>query len=98
MTELNRSSLYNLVWSLLEKELGDTVKTDALTDQICDAAFAGDGRMKPLPDDLHLEIFWRVAVTSSLEGQGEPYQIFARRLYHYLAGTYDHTTPQTDKQ
>ena len=48
--------------------------------------------MKPLPDKEQLEIFWRVAVTSAIEGQGEPYEIFARMLYHYLAGTYDDIT------
>jgi hypothetical protein len=46
--------------------------------------------MKPLPDKDHLRIFWQVAVTSAIEGQGETYEIFANSLYHYLAGTYDH--------
>lgn len=46
--------------------------------------------LKPLPDDDHLRIFWQVAVTSAIEGQGEPYKIFATSLYHYLVGTYDH--------
>ncbi len=48
--------------------------------------------MKPLPDKDRLRIFWQVAVTSAIEGQGEPYEIFARSLYHYLIGTYDHIT------
>jgi hypothetical protein len=46
--------------------------------------------IKPLPEKDHLRIFWQVAVTSAIEGQGEPYEIFARQLYHYLVGTYDH--------
>jgi hypothetical protein len=47
-------------------------------------------KMKPFPEKDHLRIFWQVAVTSAIEGQGEPYEIFARQLYHYFAGTYDH--------
>jgi len=46
--------------------------------------------MKPLPEKDHLRIFWQVAVSSAIEGQGKPYEIFARQLYHYFAGTYDH--------
>ncbi len=46
--------------------------------------------MKPLPDKQRLRIMWQVAVTSAIEGQGESWEIFARQLYHYLAGTYDH--------
>ncbi len=33
----DRDSLYNYVYFVLEKELGDTIQTDELTDQICDA-------------------------------------------------------------
>ena len=33
----DRDSLYNYVWITLEKELGDCVHTDYLTDRICDA-------------------------------------------------------------
>ena len=33
----DRDTLYNYVWDTLEKELGDTTKTDYLTDRICDA-------------------------------------------------------------
>ena len=33
----DRDSLYNYIWGTLEKELGDTIKTDYLTDCICDA-------------------------------------------------------------
>ena len=39
---------------------------------------------KPLPDDQRMRIMWQVAVTSAIEGQGEPYAIFARLLYDYL--------------
>ena len=46
--------------------------------------------MKPLPDKEELRIFWTVAVSSALEGQGESWEIYARMLYHHLAGTYDH--------
>jgi hypothetical protein len=46
--------------------------------------------MKPLPDKDHLRIFWQVAVSSAIEGQGESWEIFAKSLYHYFAGTYDH--------
>ena len=46
--------------------------------------------MKPLPDKDELRIFWTVAVSSALEGQGESWEIFGRMLYHHLAGTYDH--------
>jgi hypothetical protein len=46
--------------------------------------------MKPLPDNKQLDIMWRVAVTSAISGQGKPYEIFARMLYHDLHGTYDH--------
>lgn len=44
----------------------------------------------PLPSEDRLKIMWRVAVTSALEDQGETWSIFARLLYHHLAGTYDH--------
>ena len=33
----DRDTLYNYIWFTLEKELGDCVKTDYLTDRICDA-------------------------------------------------------------
>ena len=46
--------------------------------------------MRELPDKDRLRIMWQVAVTSAIEGQGELYEIYARQLYHYLAGTYDH--------
>jgi hypothetical protein len=46
--------------------------------------------MKPLPDKDHLRIFWQVAVSSAIEGQGETWEIYARMLYHHLNGTYDH--------
>lgn len=36
-TMFDRDSLYNYIWFTLEKELGDCVKTDYLTDRICDA-------------------------------------------------------------
>ena len=43
--------------------------------------------MKPLPDKKRLRIFWQVAVTSALEGQGESYEIFAGMLYRYITET-----------
>jgi hypothetical protein len=43
--------------------------------------------MKPLPDKTRLRIFWQVAVTSALEGQGETHEIFAGMLYRYLTDT-----------
>ena len=46
--------------------------------------------MKPLPNKEELRIFWQVAVTSAIEGQGETWEIYAKMLYHHLAGTYDH--------
>ncbi len=33
----DRDTLYNFVWDVVEKDLGDTIRTDELTDQICDA-------------------------------------------------------------
>ena len=33
----DRDTLYNYIWGVLEKELGDNTKTDYLTDRICDA-------------------------------------------------------------
>lgn len=43
--------------------------------------------LKPLPDSKHLRIFWQVAVTSAIEGQGEAYLIYTRLLYQYLTDT-----------
>jgi hypothetical protein len=43
--------------------------------------------MKPLPDKARLRIFWQVAVSSALEGQGETHEIFAGMLYRYLTDT-----------
>jgi hypothetical protein len=43
--------------------------------------------MKPLPDKQSLRIFWQVAVTSAIEGQGEAYEIYGRLLYQYLTDT-----------
>jgi len=43
--------------------------------------------MKPLPDKERLRIFWQVAVTSALEGQGESHEIFAGMLYRYITET-----------
>ena len=54
--------------------------------------------MKELPDRERLEIMWRVAVTSAIEGQGEAYEIYGKLLYRYLTNTqpfytlYDETT------
>jgi hypothetical protein len=33
----DRDSLYNYIYYVVEAELGDTVRTDYLTDRICDA-------------------------------------------------------------
>ena len=41
--------------------------------------------LRMLPSKDRLEIMWRVAVTSALEGQGEPYMIYAVLLHNYLA-------------
>lgn len=46
--------------------------------------------MKEMPDDELLDIMWRVAVTTAISKGGKSYELFARQLYHYLAGTYDH--------
>ena len=43
--------------------------------------------MRPLPDKKRLRIFWQVAVSSMLEGQGESYEIFAGMLYRYITET-----------
>jgi hypothetical protein len=43
--------------------------------------------MKPLPDKTRLRIFWRVSVSSALEGQGESHEIFAGMLYRYITET-----------
>ena len=40
MTDFPRfdsDTLYNYIWTVLEEELGDTPRTDYLTDRICDA-------------------------------------------------------------
>jgi hypothetical protein len=41
-------------------------------------------QFKPLPDKGRIEIMWRVAVSSAIEGQGEARDTFARLLYNYL--------------
>jgi hypothetical protein len=41
-------------------------------------------QFKPLPDKGRIEIMWRVAWDSAIEGQGEARDIFARLLYDYL--------------
>jgi hypothetical protein len=46
--------------------------------------------MKPLPDRNELRIFWTVATSTAIETGDPPYELFARSLYHHLAGTYDH--------
>ena len=51
-----------------------------------------DAMMAKWPSEERLEIFWRVAVTSAIEGQGEAWRIYARMIYHHIAGTYDHLT------
>jgi hypothetical protein len=33
----DRDTLYNYIWDVVKKELGDTIRTDELTDRICDA-------------------------------------------------------------
>ena len=43
--------------------------------------------MKPLPNKERLDIMWRVAVTSAIEGQGKTHEIFAGMLYRYLTDT-----------
>ena len=43
--------------------------------------------LKMLPGKDRLEILWRVAVTSALEGQGEAYEIYAKLLYRHLTDT-----------
>ncbi len=47
----DRDSLYNYIWSALEKELGDSTRTDELTDQICDAV----GEWVPKHGDFWLD-------------------------------------------
>ena len=41
-------------------------------------------QFKPLPEKNRMDIMWRVAVTSAIEGQGETHEIFARLLHNYL--------------
>lgn len=41
-------------------------------------------QFKSLPDKTRMDIMWRVAVTSAIEGQGETHEIFARLLYRHL--------------
>ena len=43
--------------------------------------------MRPLPDKDRLRIFWQVAVTSALAGQGESHEIFAVMLHRYITET-----------
>ena len=54
--------------------------------------------MKELPDRERLEIMWRVAVTSAIEGQGEAYELFARMLHRYLADTQPFCTLHDDAE
>jgi len=35
--KFDRDTLYNYIWDVVEKDLGDTIRTDVLTDRICDA-------------------------------------------------------------
>jgi hypothetical protein len=41
-------------------------------------------QFKSLPEKTRMDIMWRVAVTSAIEGQGESHEIFARLLHNYL--------------
>ncbi len=54
--------------------------------------------MKLLPDKETLKTMWLVSTSTAIETRDKPYELFARQLYHYLAGTYDHITLGKDKQ
>ena len=54
--------------------------------------------MKLLPDKETLKTMWLVSTSTAIETRDKPYELFARQLYDYLTGTYDHITLGEDKQ
>jgi len=74
----------------LTKSTGDKFYDEILEDffeqerqELC-SDLAPACQFKPLPDKGRIEIMWRVAMSSAIEGQGNAHDIFARLLYNYL--------------
>jgi hypothetical protein len=68
----DRDTLYNYIWGVLEKELGDTVATDALTDRICDAVTEwvpkrGDYWLNEDDGMLYVNKGWEVVTVDGIE-------------------------------
>jgi hypothetical protein len=68
----DRDTLYNYIWGVLEKELGDTVATDALTDRICDAVTEwvpkqGDFWLEEPGGMLWVNKGWEVVTVNGIE-------------------------------
>jgi hypothetical protein len=68
----DRDTLYNYIWGVLEKELGDTVATDALTDRICDAVTEwvpkqGDFWLNEDDGILYVNKGWEVVTVEAFE-------------------------------
>jgi hypothetical protein len=68
----DRDTLYNYIWGVLEKELGDTVATDALTDRICDAVTEwvpkrGDYWLNEDDGVLYVNKGWEVVTVDGIE-------------------------------
>ena len=65
-TRFDADTLYNYVFMALEKELGDTVQTNYLTDRVCDAVFdwlpkKGDLWLSSEDDYLYVHKGWELA-------------------------------------
>ncbi len=65
-------TLYNYIWGVLEKELGDTVATDALTDRVCDAVMEwvpkqGDFWLNENDGVLYVNEGWKIVTVDGIE-------------------------------
>ena len=56
------------------------------------------GGFKPLPDKAKLQIMQSVASSSSIEGEGEVYEIFAKLLYSWLTNQKPRVTLHDETQ
>ena len=68
----DRDTLYNYIWDIVEKDLGDTIRTDELTDQICDAVTEwvpkkGDFWLEEPSGMLWMNKGWEAVTAEALE-------------------------------
>jgi hypothetical protein len=71
-SKFDHDTLYNYIWGVLEKELGDTVATDALTDHVCDAVAGwmpkqGDFWLEEKSGTLYVNKGWEVVTVDGLQ-------------------------------